>query len=145
MPCNLTARADATISNAMLAKMLDPQKVETIIREFVKAANLGAVDHATDYSRLNEMQVILRNGLGISVRGWSSGQIECFVGEYHGGSRGSAPTARTQQLVAALKAYFAQVTGLMIQAQVVSALKSKFTVETTQRASNGSLVVSVEV
>jgi len=135
MPCNLTARADARIDNKVLAKMLNAQNVEQIIRQFAQAANLVVddVSAGTTYA-----YAYLKNGMQIEVN-WRNGAIGIDVGAT---TRNTDPE-QVSKIAAGLKAYFAQVTGLMLQSQVVNALKQNFTVEQTQRAANGSLVVTI--
>lgn len=135
MPCNLTARADARVSNAALAKLMTAPVIEHALRAWVRSKNLPGDVRYHYYDHLKEGQLWVGT-LGISVVQKPDG----FT--VHAGQRDGVNNAA---LVAEVTAFLKTVTGALLQQQLLATLKHKFAVADVQRAQNGALVVTMDI
>ncbi|MBI5035593.1 MAG: hypothetical protein HZB51_34305 [Chloroflexi bacterium] len=126
MPCNLTARADAKVSNAALAKLLTPQVVKTALTAFFAQRK----ERADLYDGRNSVTAYVGNFT-----------IQIANGEV---SVNGIEQARCTELANAVKAYLSQIAGLLFQQSVQETIKRKFAVESMVTAPSGAKVITVE-
>lgn len=134
MSCNAIATARAQVTREMLRKLLTDELVSNVVFEFLRRK----------YTGLNPRE----------VNAWSG--VAFVMGEYRININDGAVTvtvsgrqAETRQPCAAIAneitTFLTKTAGLILQSQVRHAVAMKYGIQDEQRASNGALVLSVEL
>ena len=131
MPCNAVARADASVNNQTLAKLLTPQVISKVVPAWLKEK------FGTD---LNIQPQERGDTIAFYVRSYviwiQNGNVSVTQGYYSSDNR---------QLAQALTDYLSKVAGVLFQNVVKQALARKFAIESTVTAPNGAQVITLEV
>ncbi len=129
MPCNMIARADARVSNQVLAKLLTPPVVEKVLipwlTEKLQAEVRAETRGDTLFLYVSAYVVRVQNGQVTVTGGYSYTEMRDFA--------------------AAITAHLTKIAGLLCQQQIKNALAKKFALESVQTAPTGSLVINVEI
>lgn len=134
MPCNAIATARAQVTQETLRKLLTDKLVSNVVFEFLrrKYANILPLREEKAWSgvdfTMGSYRIHIQNGAVIVTAGWSGGD------------------SKTCKAIAdAITGFLTKTAGIIFQSQVRHAVAMKYGIQDEQRASNGALVLSVEL